>query len=222
MLANNQKIDINTYASVIESSRLKRTFDILFSAGVILFVLPPLFIIIGFLIKLNSPGPIIFRQLRVGKNGRKINFFKFRTMTHPVNNLNRNINSVDLPVITRVGNFLRKSNLDEIPQFINVLIGDLSVVGPRPHAIDFHNEYSLYSAKLDTRSLIKPGITGLSQVVGYRGDVPDKKLNRLMINARIRIDLIYIKNWSFLFDILIVFMTIFPYSSLKWALRFRF
>ena len=181
---------------------LKRAFDIAFSLGVIIFVFPILLPIVALAIRLESKGPIFFRQLRSGKNNKEFLCYKFRTMT-----VNRDSDSKQATKgdkrITKVGSFLRKSSLDEFPQFINVLKGDMSVVGPRPHMLKHTDEYSRIINKYLFRHFITPGITGHAQVNGYRGETTDPKL----MEKRVEYDTWYIENWSLLLDIKIIFLT---------------
>jgi putative colanic acid biosynthesis UDP-glucose lipid carrier transferase len=182
---------------------IKRTFDIFFSLFLIVFVftwLFPLFIII---IKTSSPGPAFFVQKRSGRRNEVFFCYKFRSM-----NINDEADSVQATLndkrITKIGRFLRKTNLDELPQFFNVFKGQMSVVGPRPHMLKHTEEYSKVIDKFMVRHLVKPGITGWAQVSGYRGATQD--LRKML--KRIRYDVWYIENWSLLLDIRIIFMTV--------------
>jgi putative colanic acid biosynthesis UDP-glucose lipid carrier transferase len=182
---------------------IKRGFDIVFSLCVLLTVFPILYVLFGILIKLSSPGPIIFKQKRTGLHGAEFNCYKFRSMR-----LNKEAHEVQAakndPRTTRVGHFLRHSNLDEIPQFWNVLQGDMSVVGPRPHMLK-HTEY--YSKIIDNymdRHLVKPGVTGWAQVKGFNGST--QTLDQM--TGRVRLDLWYVQNWSFGLDLKIIGITI--------------
>ena len=181
----------------------KRMFDVLFSLLVILIVFPWLFPIIIIAIKLSSPGPYFFIQLRSGEGNNSFKCYKFRTMY--VNELSdsRQADKLDSR-ITRVGSFLRKTNLDELPQFFNVLRGSMSVVGPRPHMLKHTDEYSALMSNYLVRHLSKPGITGWAQVNGYRGET--KELTEMQ--SRVIHDIYYLENWSFLLDIKIIFLTI--------------
>ena len=182
---------------------LKRTFDILFSAGVIVFIFPLLFPVVALLIRLDSPGPIIFRQRRSGKNNRTFWLYKFRTMVVNAEADQRQARPGDVRV-TRIGAFLRRTSLDEFPQFVNVLKGDMSVVGPRPHMLKHTDEYSRIIEKFLVRHFITPGITGLAQVNGYRGGTGDPELMR----KRVEYDTRYIENWSLLLDLKIIIQTV--------------
>lgn len=193
-----------------EASRrfLKRSFDIVFSLFIIIFVFSWLFPLIAFLIKLSSKGPVFYLQERVGVRDQKFKCYKFRTMRTEMQKAEFKPVTEDDPRVTNIGRFLRKSNIDELPQFFNVLKGEMSVVGPRPHPIPFHNKYSEYFEAIKLRHNVKPGITGWAQVHGYRGDVPDEEENRKRTLQRIKYDLWYIENWSFKLDIQIIMMTL--------------
>ena len=182
---------------------LKRAFDLLFSSVVLLTIYPILYVILGVLIKLSSPGPILFRQKRTGLYGRDFECYKFRTMR--VNAEADTMQAVkDDPRKTRIGNFLRKSNLDEFPQFVNVFLGDMSVVGPRPHMLKHTEQYSALIDKYMVRHLVKPGVTGWAQVTGYRGET--KTLEQM--EGRVKRDVWYIENWTFFLDLKIIIVTV--------------
>jgi Undecaprenyl-phosphate glucose phosphotransferase len=186
-------------------SRLsKRFFDILFSFSVIVFILSWLYPLIAILIKVSSTGPVLFKQKRSGLDNKEFWCYKFRSM--------RQNSSADLKQAskndyrtTEIGKFLRKTSLDEFPQFINVLKGDMSVVGPRPHMIKHTEQYSALIKKYMVRQLVKPGITGSAQIRGFRGET--KELNEM--EGRVKWDVWYIENWTFFLDINIIFKTIF-------------
>jgi Undecaprenyl-phosphate glucose phosphotransferase len=183
---------------------IKRTFDIVFSITVIVCLLSWLLPILAILIKIDSRGPVFFRQRRTGRDNKWFWCYKLRTMFE--NDQSDTLQATENDArITRVGRFLRRSSLDELPQFFNVLIGDMSVVGPRPHMLKHTLDFSVELDKFMSRHKIRPGITGLAQSKGYRGETDEleKKKNR------IKLDLFYINNWSFLFDIKIIFNTIF-------------
>lgn len=182
---------------------VKRLFDIIFSAFVIIFIFSWFFPIIALLIKLNSKGPVFFLQKRSGKDYSPFNCLKFRTMRFEKDAEFRQA-SKDDDRITKLGAFLRRSSIDEMPQFFNVLIGQMSVVGPRPHPLKLDEEYRNIIDKYMSRHFVKPGITGLSQIKGYRGETRDPH----MMKARVNIDNFYIEHWTFLLDIRIIFMTI--------------
>ena len=182
---------------------LKRCFDILFSAAVMVTVFPLLYIIAGALIKISSKGPILFKQKRNGLYGKVFECYKFRTMQ--INEDADTLQAVkDDPRTTTIGSFLRRTNLDEFPQFINVLIGDMSVVGPRPHMLKHTEQYSMLIDKYMIRHLVKPGITGWAQITGYRGET--RTLEQM--EGRVKRDVWYLENWSFFLDLKIVVVTI--------------
>ncbi|MDR1980163.1 MAG: undecaprenyl-phosphate glucose phosphotransferase [Tannerellaceae bacterium] len=182
---------------------LKRAFDIVFSFFVLVTVYPVLYLVLSILIKITSPGPIFFRQRRTGIYGQEFECLKFRTMK--VNQDADTLQAVkDDPRKTRLGEFLRKTNLDEFPQFINVLLGDMSVVGPRPHMLKHTEQYSALIDKYMVRHLVKPGVTGWAQVTGYRGET--KTLEQM--EGRVKRDVWYIENWSFFLDLKIIIVTL--------------
>mgnify|MGYP000507073891 FL=1 len=187
----------------IVNQMIKRTFDVVFSFLVIVFLLSWLYPIIALLIKLSSKGPVLFRQVRSGLNNEEFMCFKFRSMSKNEDADNVQVTQGDVR-ITRIGSFLRKSSLDELPQFINVLMGDMSVVGPRPHMLKHTQEYSTLIEKYMVRQLVKPGITGVAQVKGYRGETKELK----DMEGRVRADVWYIENWSLALDINLVALTV--------------
>ncbi len=184
------------------NAALKRAFDIVFSLAVILTVFPIVVPIIALAIRLDSPGPIIFKQLRPGKKNKLFECYKFRTMT--VNNNPEFQAMKDDPRVTRVGKFLRKTNLDELPQFVNVLLGNMSVVGPRPNMVSQLEEYSKKIERYKVRHFVTPGITGYAQVNGYRGETREPGL----MEKRVEYDVMYLENWSLSLDIKIIFLTV--------------
>ena len=183
---------------------IKRIFDILFSLLIIVCIFPWLGVLIAILIKLSSPGPVFFRQLRSGKGNRQFLCYKFRTMK-----VNPEADEVQASKndrrITSVGRLLRKTSLDELPQFFNVLAGSMSVVGPRPHMLRQTAEYSMMIDNFMVRHLVKPGVTGWAQIWGFRGVTSDP----LLLHKKVDHDIWYLENWSLLLDIKIVFYTIF-------------
>jgi Undecaprenyl-phosphate glucose phosphotransferase len=180
---------------------IKRLFDILFSIVVIIMLLPLCFII-AVLIKTTSPGPVFFSQKRSGRNNKIFTCYKFRTMV--LNDVSDFAQArQDDPRVTRIGKLLRQTNLDELPQFINVMKGDMSVVGPRPHMLSHTQEYAKLINRFHVRHFVKPGITGWAQVNGLRG--PLSKRN--MYN-RVKYDVYYVENWSLLLDIKIIIRTV--------------
>lgn len=182
---------------------IKRTFDIIFSLCFLIILFPIIFVVVGTIIKITSPGPIFFKQKRTGKKGKEFYCYKFRTMR--VNSQADSVQAVkNDPRVTKFGAFMRRTNLDELPQFFNVLIGDMSVVGPRPHMLKHTLEYSAIIDKYMLRHLAKPGITGWAQVNGYRGET--KELYQM--EKRVEYDVWYIENWSFFLDLKIIYLTI--------------
>ena len=183
---------------------LKRSFDVIFSLLVLTVIALPM-LIIAAAVKFTSAGPVIFKQARYGLDGKRIFVWKFRSMT-TMDNGDKVVQAKKGDVrITKVGAFIRKTSLDELPQFINVLQGRMSVVGPRPHAVAHNEEYRQLIPYYMLRHKVKPGITGLAQINGFRGetDTLDK------MEGRIDCDLEYIRNWSLLLDIKIVILTVF-------------
>ncbi|MCP4981597.1 MAG: undecaprenyl-phosphate glucose phosphotransferase [Gammaproteobacteria bacterium] len=170
-----------------------------------LILLSPLMLIISVMIKLDSPGPVFFRQSRTGWNGKEFHIWKFRSMKmHQAENDEVKQATKDDDRITRIGRFIRKTSIDELPQLFNVLGGKMSMVGPRPHAIEHNTDYDKRIRAYMTRHRIKPGITGLAQINGYRGetDTLDK------MKKRVEFDMQYINNWSFWLDLEILLKTI--------------
>lgn len=189
---------------------IKRSFDILFSFVVILLILSWLYPIIALLIKLDSKGKVLFIQKRVGAKGEMFECYKFRTLTSDSSKQKDKFKPVVSgdKRVTRIGRFLRKSNIDELPQLLNVLIGDMSIVGPRPHAIPYQDMYGKIFEEIKLRHNVRPGITGWAQVNGLRGDVEDEEENKRRTIQRMKYDLWYIENWSMKLDIQIILMTI--------------
>ncbi len=186
-------------------SVVKRAEDLVLGSIILTLISVPM-LFIALAVKLTSKGPVIFKQKRYGLNGEKVTVWKFRSMTVCENQEDdlKQATKND-PRITPLGAFLRRTSLDELPQFINVLQGTMSIVGPRPHAVA-HNEF--YRKEIDgymLRHMVKPGITGLAQVKGFRGETKDINL----MKERIRYDLEYIRTWSLFLDLKIIFLTIF-------------
>jgi putative colanic acid biosysnthesis UDP-glucose lipid carrier transferase len=181
----------------------KRFFDLLFSVLVLLFT-SPMFLLIAIAIKLDSKGPVFYRPIRVGKRGEPIGIYKFRSMKHGPNDPTKSTVKGDSR-ITRVGKYIRKASLDEFPQFINVLLGQMSVVGPRPHRLDLNKKFQLTAQSYMVRQYIKPGITGWAQVNGWRGPTETK----FQYVARTLHDLWYVEHWTFALDLYIIYRTIF-------------
>lgn len=180
----------------------KRAFDVTFSLFVIVGLLSWLTPLLALLIKLESKGPVFFKQGRPGINEQEFFCYKFRSMK--MNKTTEREASKNDPRVTRIGRFLRKTSLDEMPQFINVLMGEMSVVGPRPHLWSQNKVYSNRIKKYMVRHYVKPGITGLAQVRGFRGEI---ETDVDMIN-RIKYDVYYIENWSLLLDLKIIVQTV--------------
>ncbi|MES2131305.1 MAG: undecaprenyl-phosphate glucose phosphotransferase [Bacteroidota bacterium] len=195
----------------VSNKLIKRIFDIVFSLFVIVFILSWLFPVIAILILLDSKGPVLFSQERTGLLNKPFKCLKFRTM---IVNPNANLMQAQRhdPRVTKFGAFLRKTSLDELPQFFNVLWGTMSVVGPRPHMLKHTEEYSQLVDKYMVRHLIKPGITGLSQVMGYRGETQH---DLYLMKMRVRMDRFYIENWSFYLDLKVVYATVFSIFNSK-------
>lgn len=189
--------------SVSRNKILKRSFDILFSS-VALICSPIIFIPIAIGIKMSSPGPVFFIQKRTGYKGKEFNCYKFRTMRVNARADEAQATEND-PRKTALGDFLRKTSLDELPQFVNVFLGSMSIVGPRPHMLKHTQEYSAIIDKYMVRHYIKPGITGWAQINGYRGQT--KELWQM--EERIRHDVWYMEHWTFLLDMKIMFRTIY-------------
>ncbi len=181
---------------------IKRIFDIVFSLFIVLFVLSWLTPLMALLIKLESRGPVFFKQSRPGINEEEFSCYKFRSMQ--LNGLTETEASKNDPRVTKIGRFIRKTSIDEIPQFFNVLKGEMSVVGPRPHLWSQNVAYGNKVKKYMVRHYVKPGVTGLAQVKGFRGEI---ETDEDMIN-RIKFDVFYIENWSFIMDIKIIIQTV--------------
>jgi exopolysaccharide biosynthesis polyprenyl glycosylphosphotransferase len=174
----------------------------------ILALISPILIVIAILIRLESPGPALFRQMRYGYNNRMIEVLKFRTMRNDMSDANaEKLTTRDDPRVTKLGAFLRRTSLDELPQFINVVRGEMSIVGPRPHARSAKAGGLLYHdavAEYPIRHKVKPGITGLAQISGWRGETRTVE----QIQRRVEHDIAYINNWSLLTDLKIIAMTV--------------
>ncbi|AXF05528.1 undecaprenyl-phosphate glucose phosphotransferase [Paraburkholderia hospita] len=198
---------INLVASPLTPSAEwpKRLFDCVFAALVLLSI-APLLLIIAIAVRLSSPGPALFRQMRKGVDGNEFAIYKFRTMRQHIEHGGK-ITQAQRgdPRITRVGAFLRKTSLDELPQFVNVLKGQMSVVGPRPHAVEHDELYKDLVEDYMYRYRIKPGITGWAQVNGFRGETD--RIEKMA--ARVTCDLYYIQHWSFWLDLKIIGITLF-------------
>ncbi|KQK26873.1 glycosyl transferase [Chryseobacterium aquaticum] len=197
---NQGKYPLDFYSNFL----LKRIFDVVFSILVLVLICSWLFPLIALLIKSSSKGSVFFVQKRYGFHEEVFNCIKFRTMIINEDSAIKTTEENDSR-ITRIGKFLRRTSLDEMPQFINVLKGEMSVVGPRPHMLAVDNFYKPKIGRYTLRSLANPGITGLAQVSGFRGDSGNVEVE---MNKRILADAYYIRNWSFVLDIVIILKTI--------------
>ncbi len=211
---SNKKLQVQQYGNIpvlnvssipldsVVNRFAKRTFDLLFSVVVMTLLLSWLFPIVALAIKINSKGPVFFKQYRNGKRNKAFLIWKFRTMVvhddKDVKQAEKNDNR-----ITSVGSFLRKSSIDELPQFINVFFGEMSIVGPRPHAVQHNEEYQPKIDRFIQRHAVKPGLTGLAQAKGYRGETSTFGA----MYGRVKLDRFYVKNWSLWFDVKIIFLT---------------
>ena len=193
---------------------LKRSFDLLAALLAFLLVFSWLWSLLALLIKATSPGPVFFKQERWGEKNRRFLCWKFRSMAADSRDVDENGRyrqaRRDDPRVTRLGGFLRRSNLDELPQFINVLRGDMSLVGPRPHPTPMNLEATELIRNYQWRHLVKPGITGWAQVNGFRGETSDSEMLRLRVQA----DIWYIENWSFALDLKILWLS--AWAMFKW------
>jgi undecaprenyl-phosphate galactose phosphotransferase/putative colanic acid biosynthesis UDP-glucose lipid carrier transferase len=217
LYTKSRKVEIDFYENVpvlmlrrepleVSLNRLvKKTFDIFFSLAVIVFIFPWLFPILFILIKLDSPGPIFFKQERSGRDNMAFWCIKFRTMRTDKKFDASKQATIGDSRITKMGSFMRKTNVDELPQFFNVLIGNMSVVGPRPHMLKHTEQYCELINDYLVRHYAKPGITGWAQVNGLRGET--KEL--IDMKNRVVSDIWYIENWSFLLDIKIIYKTVY-------------
>jgi putative colanic acid biosynthesis UDP-glucose lipid carrier transferase len=187
----------------IETHLTKRIFDVIFSFLICISLLSWLLPILWLLVKIDSKGSFFFKQIRDGADGKQFYCYKVRSMEN--NKLSDKVHATKNDTrVTKIGAFLRKTSLDELPQFFNVLKGDMSVIGPRPH---MNLQTEKYLKEIDhyiIRNSVKPGITGLAQVSGYRGEVQKKS----DIENRVRLDIFYIENWSFFLDIKIIYKTL--------------
>lgn len=182
---------------------VKRSFDLAFSSFVIIFILSWLMPLLAIIIKLDSRGPVFFKQKRTGKDKKEFWCYKFRSMRVNGDSDIAQAKKNDYR-ITKIGAFLRRTSLDELPQFFNVFLGNMSVVGPRPHMLKHTEEYSKVVEKFMSRHFVKPGITGLAQAKGFRGETETD----LLMQNRVRLDRFYVGNWSLIFDIKIIILTI--------------
>jgi putative colanic acid biosysnthesis UDP-glucose lipid carrier transferase len=199
-LVNVREVPLDTYINRM----WKRTFDLVFSIFALLLI-SPLMLLIALAIKLDTRGPVFYKPTRLGRRGARIRIFKFRSMVHTDKNDPKRSTAENDERITRVGKFIRKFSLDELPQFMNVLKGDMSVVGPRPHRLDLNKRFQQKTQNYLVRHYIKPGITGWAQVNGWRGPTE----SRQQYIARTLHDLWYIEHWNLALDIYIILLTIF-------------
>lgn len=193
---------------VAARSWLKRAFDVV-GSGCGLVLLAPLLLFVAMLIRLDSPGPVLFPQDRYGLGGRTFRIYKFRTMTAAASREAFRQATVGDARITRLGNILRRTSIDELPQLFNVLLGDMSLIGPRPHPLALDEHYRNILPGYMTRYAVRPGMSGLAQVTGHRGPTPTEE----SMAARLSRDLQYIETWSFLLDLRILFATVLPWWS---------
>jgi putative colanic acid biosynthesis UDP-glucose lipid carrier transferase len=182
----------------------KRTLDVIVSALVVVFILSWLVPILGLLILLESKGPVFFSQVRSGRNNKTFKCYKFRSMAVNKDSDTKQATKNDKR-ITRIGKFIRKTSLDEFPQFINVLKGEMSLVGPRPHMVKHTTDYSKIVDQFMIRQFLKPGITGWAQVNGLRGEITEHE----QIVNRVNEDLWYLENWTIWLDLRIMFLTVY-------------
>ena len=194
-----REVPLDTFSGKIG----KRLFDVLFSVSV-LTLLSPLFFVLGLLIKVSSKGPVFFKQARTGYGQREFMCYKFRSM-RVTEQADTQQATEDDPRKTWIGEFMRRTNMDELPQFINVLKGDMSVVGPRPHMLKHTEEFSDVVEEYLIRHFVRPGITGWAQVNGWRGPTDTEE----KIRGRVEHDLWYVENWSFMLDMKIILLTVF-------------
>jgi len=197
---NQSKYSLDYYSNYI----VKRLFDIVFSLVILIFICSWLFPVIAIFIKLSSKGPVFFIQKRYGFHEEVFHCLKFRTMVLNDDSTTKTTSENDSR-ITTIGKFLRKTSLDEMPQFINVLRGQMSVVGPRPHMLSVDHYFKPKIGRYSLRSMVSPGITGLAQVSGLRGDSGDMDVE---MKKRILADSFYVRNWSFVLDLIIILKTV--------------
>lgn len=212
VFVRNQNVEYYDYIPVLSIYRtylddpitkiVKRLFDVVFSILVMFFLLSWLVPLLAILIKIESKGPVFFKQGRPGIDEKEFYCFKFRSMM--VNETTEKEASKNDPRVTRIGRFIRKTSLDEMPQFLNVLLGDMSVVGPRPHLWSQNKVYGNRIKKYMVRHYVKPGITGLAQVKGCRGEIENDE----EMKNRIKYDVFYIENWSLIMDVKIIIQTV--------------
>ena len=190
--------------TMIGNRIIKRTFDLIASSIFLITLFPLIYVIFGILIKLSSPGPIFFKQKRSGLNGKEFYCYKFRSMRVNINSDKLQATKDD-PRKTRIGEFMRRTSIDELPQFINVWLGNMSIVGPRPHMLKHTEQYKQLISSYMIRHFAKPGITGYAQVTGFRGETSEL----WQMEGRIKQDIWYIEHWSFVLDLFIIWKTIY-------------
>lgn len=204
----NEALELRYKAEIINNSFAKRFFDVVFTSVLFLLVFTWLFPIIILLIKSTSKGPVFFRQLRNGVNNTNFTCYKFRTMFTDCPNVDEQGNYLQAkaadPRVTPVGKFLRKTSLDELPQFWNVLMGNMTIIGPRPHPIELNEVSEGVIENYTLRYLVKPGVTGWAQVCGYSGPTQTGDA----MQGRVNHDIWYIQNWSLWLDARIILLTL--------------
>ena len=183
---------------------IKRTFDFIVSSIFLLTIFPFVYLIFGLLIKLTSPGPVFFKQKRSGLNSKDFYCYKFRSMRVNVDSDKLQATKDD-PRKTRIGEFMRRTSIDELPQFINVWLGNMSIVGPRPHMLRHTEQYSQLISSYMVRHFAKPGITGYAQVTGFRGETSEL----WQMEGRVQKDIWYIEHWTFALDLFIIWKTVY-------------
>ena len=194
----------NEPLSLLGNRIIKRAFDFIVSSIFLVTIFPLVFIIFGTLIKLSSPGPVFFKQKRSGLNGKDFYCYKFRSMRVNVDS-DKVQATKDDPRKTRIGEFMRRTSVDELPQFINVWLGNMSIVGPRPHMLKHTEQYSQLIGSYMVRHFAKPGITGYAQVTGFRGETSEL----WQMEGRVKKDIWYIEHWTFALDLFIIWKTIY-------------
>lgn len=188
---------------LLPNRMLKRTFDVLVAALFLFTLFPLIYIAVAIAVKWSSPGPVLFKQQRSGQDGRVFWCYKFRSMRLNKESDEKQATAND-PRVTRVGHFIRRTNIDELPQFINVLRGEMSIVGPRPHMIKHTEQYSQLIDKYMVRHYVKPGITGWAQVSGFRGETREL----WQMEGRVKKDIWYIEHWTLVLDLFIIYKTV--------------
>jgi len=196
------------HAELVNASRTKRVLEFMAALSGVMLLLP-LMLFVAAAIKLDSRGPVLYKQARAGLNGRVFSIFKFRTMTQNASEAGFRQAEREDARVTRVGKVLRRINLDEIPQLLNVLVGDMALIGPRPHPVALDDSFVSTIPGYMARYSVKPGITGWAQIHGYRGETRTVE----QMQARVQHDLQYIENWSLWLDLRIAFRTVFSWRA---------